>query len=264
MRLVALQAVILLLVGVGLGRRTSAKDALRQRLIQEAYSEHLARLKDVLPKYSGLPPLVDVSESKPDQGDVERAWEERFKGVMGFSTEIVDRGVESPTRATSISLATVEWGTHVYALPARSCGAVIIAEPVASEARVAQNRLFVYSRFSLHISQILKANRKMGIQRGQSIIATQFGGSVRFQSGHMETFLLAKEGFLERHNQYVLFIWKPAESKRAFMIAQPYLVDHGMVYPVSTIADASAYDGMPAESFEAKVRAAIAKNIDTD
>ena len=263
-RLTTLSAIGLLIVGISLSRQSSAKDTLRQRLVQDAYSEHLARVQDVLPKHSGLPPLLDVSKSNTAEGSGERAWEDRFKGVMGFGTEIADRGVESPSRATSISLATTEGGTRIYALPAQSCGAVVTAEPVASEARIAQNRLFVYSRFSLQVSRVLKANRKLGIRQGQRIVATQFGGSVRFPSGHMETFLLAKDGFLELRKQYLLFIWKPAESIQAFMIAQPYQIQGGLVFPVSTIADVSAYDRMPIKDFEAKVRTAIAKNVDSN
>jgi hypothetical protein len=49
------------------------------------------------------------------------------------------------------------------------------------------------------------------------------------------------------------------------MIAEPYLIQDGLVFPIKTEADVSAYEnGMPVQQFEAKVTSAIAKNIDID
>jgi hypothetical protein len=49
------------------------------------------------------------------------------------------------------------------------------------------------------------------------------------------------------------------------MIAELYLIQDGLVFPINTAADVSAYEkGMPVQQFEAKVKSAIAKNIDID
>jgi hypothetical protein len=75
---------------------------------------------------------------------------------------------------------------------------------------------------------------------------------------------LPARSFLDIGKQYFLFIWKPSRTK-TYMIAEPYLIQDGLVFPIKTEADVSAYDnGMPVQQFEAKVTSAIAKNIDID
>ena len=63
----------------------------------------------------------------------------------------------------------------------------------------------------------------------------------------------------------MIFAWKPFKSDKAFTYAEAYLIEQGNVFPVSTVADVSAYaNGMPLNNFKAKVKAAIAKNVDVN
>jgi hypothetical protein len=48
------------------------------------------------------------------------------------------------------------------------------------------------------------------------------------------------------------------------MASESYLIQHDLVFPMNTVADVSAYEGMPLKDFEVKVRTAITKNINTD
>jgi hypothetical protein len=49
------------------------------------------------------------------------------------------------------------------------------------------------------------------------------------------------------------------------MVAELYLIQDGLVFPINTEADVSAYaKGMPVQQFKAKVEAAIAQNVDID
>lgn len=178
--------------------------------------------------------------------------------------EIVDPGLPSPAYATSLSLTTTEYVGGIYALPARKCDAVIMAEPISSNVRVAHNHRFVYSSFSLKVLQVYKARKNGEVRDDEQIIAVQFGGTVRFRSGHEATFVLDREGFMEPRKHYVLFIWKPIRSDDAYVVAEAYLVENDSVFPIKTLADIRSYDGMPFKNFEVKVKAAIAKNIDTD
>jgi hypothetical protein len=116
----------------------------------------------------------------------------------------------------------------------------------------------------LEISKVFKGKQKNGIQEGQQVVAVALGGRVRFPSGHMTTFILANRGFLDIGKQYLLFIWKPARTK-TYMVAELYLIQDGLVFPINTEADVSAYaKGMPVQQFKAKVEAAIAQNVDID
>jgi hypothetical protein len=85
-----------------------------------------------------------------------------------------------------------------------------------------------------------------------------------FPSGHMATFILPGYGFLDIGKQYLLFIWTPPRTK-TYMVANPYPIQNGLVFPLNVVPDVSAYEkGLPVQQFEAKVKSAIAKNIDID
>ncbi|MGH9585200.1 MAG: hypothetical protein ACRD4O_19965 [Bryobacteraceae bacterium] len=60
-------------------------------------------------------------------------------------------------------------------------------------------------------------------------------------------------------------MWKPIPSDDTLVIAQAYLIQDGLVFPVSTNGDAqTAYTKMPFPGFETKVKAAVTQNVDAD
>jgi len=232
--------------------------------MDEAYAHYFSKIRQMLPPHSARPPLLDLTKSKIDDSGNDRAWEKEYT-LSVREGGIVDPGVHNPSDAMSIATTFLDTAGRPDALPARGCEGVIMGEPIASKVRISPDRNFVYSRFSVQISNVLKGNKNAGLQKGALVTAVQFGGSVRFPSGHLTTFILAQQGFIELNKQYVLFIWRPSESRKTYMIAQAYLIDNGIAFPVSTDADVSAYEkGMPLDKFEARVKSAIKKNIDTN
>lgn len=160
-RLATLSAGSVLIIGTGLSRQSSTRDTW-QRLLQDAYSAHLSRVQAMLSPHSGLPPLLDLSKSNPNVSGIDRSWENKWKG-LGFSKGITDPGVPGPSEATSIATTFLNTMDRPSALPAQSCPVIVISEAVAGESRIDCSRSFVYSRFSLKISKVLKGKRKGGI-----------------------------------------------------------------------------------------------------
>ncbi len=177
---------------------------------------------------------------------------------------IDDPGVPRLSEATSTGTTFFDHVGRPAALPAKSCEAVIIGEPIRAEARISSNRELVYSRFLVKVVNVWKCKKKSGIHNGADLIAVQLGGSVRFPSGHLTTFVVASSGFVGVGKQYILFLWRPPRSSQTYMVAEPYLVEGGLVFPVRTEADVSAYEGMPLDKFEARVKAAIAAEVDAN
>ena len=243
--------------------QTSPGGKISDREMQDAYSRHFAKIRQMPPPHSALPPLLDLTKSKIDDSGKDRAWEKPYD-LGARAGGIVDPGVPGPSGPTSTATTFIDTVGKPDALPARICEAVVIGEPIASEVRISPNRELVYSRFSVKLLSVLKSKKKSGIREGAVIVAVQFGGSIRFPSGHLTTFIVAGSGFMELAKQYVLFIWKPPKSSQTYMAAEPYLIENGLVFPIQTEADASAYEGMPVDKFEAKVKSAIAQNIDTN
>jgi len=217
----------------------------------------------MLPPHSGLPPLLDLMQEQDQvKSDKDRAWEDRFKG-LGMQ-DVSDLGVPGPSEATSIDTTFVDGVGRPSALPARGSEAIVIATVTAASARVAYTHTIVYSQYCLRISKVLKGKSKAGFREGRQVVAVQFGGRVLVPSGHMTSYIMPGHGFLDVGKQYVVFIWTPPHTK-TFTIANPYLIQDGLVFPLNTEPDVSAYkNGMSIRNFETRVKNAIAKNIDTD
>ena len=230
---------------------------------EDAGQIHINKVRQLLPPHSALPPLLDLSQPGANLDGASRKWENRFTGSMGVR-EHADPGILGPAGPSSISTTTTEYGTPLWALPARGCEGVFIATPVSGTAHMAYNRRFVYSLFSLEISRVLKASGKHHIRERERITAAQLGGTVRFPSCHVETFLLANEGFLELGKPYLLFLWKPIRSDDTYAVAEAYLIQESLVFPINLDAHEASYEGVAVEEFEARVNAAIAKNVDTN
>ncbi len=230
--------------------------------MQDAYAKHLENVRQELPPHSGLPPTLDLSKSVLADSSRDSAWY-IWKARLFSAGSLTDPGARAPSEATSIATTFLDGGL-VYDLPARSADAVIVAKPVGTEVRIDPSRSLVYSRFSLQISRVLKGKAKRDIREGATITGVEYGGSIRFPSGHVETFILANRGFLELDKHYLIFMWKTNRSVNTYFVGEAYLISDNLVFSINTVPDESAYNGMPLEKFETKVRAAIAKNIDSD
>jgi hypothetical protein len=242
---------------------SAASVALTQDNREDAYQKHLEKVRQLLPPHSALPPLLDLSEPNANGGGASRDWEDRFTGSMGVR-EHADPGMADPSGKGSISMTTTEYGGPTLAIPARNCDVVILARPITSNVHMAYNHRFVYSMFTVEISEVLKGQGKRGIRQGEQITLAQLGGAVRFPSGHLETFLLDKEGFMQLGQRYAVFAWKPLKFDSTYMADELYLVQNDVVFPVNLDAHESTYSGMPFTKFLAKVKAAIAENINTN
>jgi hypothetical protein len=242
---------------------SAASVALTQDNREDAYQKHLEKVRQLLPPHSALPPLLDLSEPNANGGGASRDWEDRFTGSMGVR-EHADPGTTDPSSKASISMTTTEFGGPMLAIPARDCDVVILAKPITSSVHMAYNHRFVYSTFTVKIFEVLKGQGKRGIRQGEQITIAQLGGTIRFPSGHLETFLLAKEGFMQLGQRYAVFAWKPLKSDNTYMAAELYLVQNDVVFPVNLDAHESSYGGMPFTKFLAKMKAAIAENINTN
>ena len=247
-----------LIVSLASGHQGYAND-IWQRMLQDAYSEHWKLVRQSIPKHSDLPPLLDLSKPAPTES--ERSWASEPKWEM-FGT-IKDPGVKGPSQATSIGTEWLDSVGEIYPIQARMSDTIVIATILSASAHISRNQSFVYSLYSLRVSKVLKADKKFRFREGSTITGMCYGGSVLFPSGHLATFLLAHSGFLSMGNQYVLFLFHRFPSSDIYIVAHPYLIQGDAVFPVYQPEIVSKpYQGMPFETFEAKVKAAVAKDVD--
>lgn len=269
-RLFALSVLGLLGADLAMNGQPDSQQQITKQAIQDAYAKHDIRVRNSLPAYSGPPLLLDLFHKSLEDGTCDPhqhiKWEANFNAIMA-SRKLVDRGISKPSEATATTVTFIDTFAPIYSLPAKRSLAVVIAKPVAGKICIPQSRQYVYTKLTL---DILKQFKPANADRPQSqasapIIAAEFGGSVRFPSGYLETLLLSREGFVEIGKKYVLFMWKPVPSDDLLVISQAYLVQDGFVFPVSTNGDAQTYyTKLPLSKFEAQVEASVAQNVDTN
>jgi hypothetical protein len=259
----------LVFAGVCVSQQPAGRD-LREQQLEDAYAKHDAKIRQLLPPYSGPPLLLDLSHGRDDgvcDPEQHAAWEKHFNGIMD-DTYVVDRGFSDPADATATTFTTTDTFGPIYSLPAKRSFAIVIAQPLAGRVCIPQSRNYVYTKFTLRVLKEFrkgKDNRREESQKTDQLTAVEFGGSVRFRSGFLETFLLNQEGFVQIGKQYVLFMWKAVPSDDMLVISQAYLIQDGLIFPVSSNGDAqTVYTKMPLPEFEAKVQAAVERNADLD
>jgi hypothetical protein len=263
---------LLLAASIALGQQLPPRQDVSKKQLEEAYAEHDIDMRHSLAPYSGPPLLLDLSHVPLENGMCDPAqhvaWENYFHGLMGDPV-IADKGVHGPYYITMTSFTTIDTFAPIYSLPAKGSNDIVIAKVIAGRVCIPQNHRYVYTKFTLDVVKDFRKrpNRgeRDGLETQRQITAAQFGGSLLFPSGFLETYLLNHRGFLEIGKEYVLFMWNPVRSDDMLVVAQAYLIQDGLVFPVSTDGDAqTVYTKMPFPEFEAKVKLAVARNIDAD
>jgi hypothetical protein len=149
-----------------------------------------------------------------------------------------------------------KWGTS---LPARSCSLILIGEVLSGKSHLAKNRHLVYSSYAIAVKQILKGKNEAPPEQLRQVEALQFGGAIRFPSGHVEFFIRKGGGFLGTRQKYLLFLWKSIRGMDDYDIGPAYLLgEDGIVYATD---EAATFREMPTAAFEAKVNSAIKANV---
>ena len=240
------------------------------RQVQEQYSKHDVKIRHTLPPYSGMPLVLDLFHKHLEDGmcDPEQhvAWETHYKGIMAEGP-VADLGLSKLAEAAALHFTIIDTFAPSYSLPAND-SLVVIAKPIAGRVCIPQNRHYVYTKFTLEVLKEFQKGKEAEQQEpvgGKQITAVEFGGTVRFPSGFLETFLLNERGFMEVDEQYVLFLWKQIPADNTYVVLQAYLIQDGLVFPVNANGDAqTVYTKMPLAEFEAKVKTAVERNVDAD
>ena len=136
---------------------------------------------------------------------------------------------------------------------------ILIGEPTESAALLSDSHTLVYSRFSIKILEILK--KKIDAHVGSQFNAVKLGGSIRFPSGHVATFLFPGYGFPGLGRRYFFFLIK-AHGTETFMVSSLFSIEGELVFPVNEVTKARYSRGLPLNEFNAHLRAAIRENVD--
>lgn len=115
------------------------------------------------------------------------------------------------------------------ALPIEQSNAIVLGKIANRRAVLLDDRLGIYSEFSIKISEIFKDDLG-GFFIDQVITASRPGGAVRFPSGKIQKYTFSLQGYPQQDQVYVLFLKRDEEGY--YSILTGYEVNGSVVQPL--------------------------------
>lgn len=175
--------------------------------------------------------------------------EERYSGYGGFSTH-------APPEP---------------AIPAAKSDVVITGEITKAEAFLSEDKVSIYSEFTVKVNSILKNSTSEEINIGDSIVISRGGGGVRFPSGKIIKKLFEGKPMPRIGSKYVLFLKYEAEGGD-YPLITTYELKNGTLQPLDgldrdgkviyELTSHQSYKGMPEIDFLNLVQLAISTSQD--
>ena len=157
---------------------------------QQANAQEITPDKDV--------PVLDLKQAEKNESD-------QLKGRKRGQSLRQDRQIaELPAGAEPLPFSWYIWG-RVPALPVEQSNAVVLGKVTDRRAVLTDDKLGIYSEFSIKISEIFKDDLK-GLFIDQVITASRLGGAVRFPSGKLQKYTVSRLGYPQQDKVYVLFL----------------------------------------------------------
>lgn len=156
-------------------------------------------------------------------------------------------------------LASVEfdinthWEIGLQPLPVVQSDTVVLGKIVEAKAYVSNDKMGVYSEFSVQIEKILKNS---GPPIKDSLIAEREGGVVRFASGRLLPFRINHQRLPRVHRNYILFL-KHNEQSGDYHIITGYELRHKRVSPLDEVEKFAVFEGLDEQEFLTTVQEAI-------
>jgi hypothetical protein len=146
------------------------------------------------------------------------------------------------------------------ALPTAQSDAIVVGNVLAGKAYLSNDRGAVYSEFPVRVEDVLKNSSPVPLYFGERINAERWGGAVRFPSGKVQHYRVAKRGVPQTNEKYVLFLKYNGED---FDILTGYAINDGRVSPLDGDGNLqfSKYEAAPFDVFLRELREAITTSL---
>jgi hypothetical protein len=117
----------------------------------------------------------------------------------------------------------------IPALPVEQSNVIILGNVTDRRAVLMEDKLGIYSEFSIKISEIFKDDLK-GFFIDQLITASRPGGAVRYPSGKLQQYTISLQGYPQQDKTYVLFLKR--DELGDYSILTGYEVNGNVVQPL--------------------------------
>ncbi|MGZ8843952.1 MAG: hypothetical protein ACXW18_09845 [Pyrinomonadaceae bacterium] len=112
-----------------------------------------------------------------------------------------------------------EWRSGYSDLPVDKSDVVVEAVVADSRAFLSEDKTGIYSEFTLIVSKILKVGSGLTINLGDRIVTERFGGKVRYPSGQVTRWRIARQGVPIIGKKYLFFLAKLDEDSYQLLTA---------------------------------------------
>jgi hypothetical protein len=151
------------------------------------------------------------------------------------------------------------WWVGLPALPVDQSEVVIRGYIGSREAHLSDDRTGIYSEFEVQVAEIFK-DTSSAIAAGTPLTVNRSGGSVRFASGKIQQYAIARQDMPRSGRQYLLFLKRNAAGD--LLILTGYELAYGKVQPLDggetddprSALPFAKYRGKDVESFLQEVR----------
>jgi hypothetical protein len=117
----------------------------------------------------------------------------------------------------------------VPALPIEESNAIVLGKVTDRRAVLMDDKLGIYSEFSIKISEIFRDDLK-GFFIDQVITTTRRGGAVRFPSGKIQKYTISSQGYPQQGKVYLFFLKR--DEVGDYSIFTGYEVNGSVVQPL--------------------------------
>lgn len=201
-------------------------------------------------------PVLDLKHAETTGSD-------QLKGRKRRNSLRQDRKIaELPANVEPLPLPSHGW-TRLPALPVEQSNVIILGKVTDRRAILTDDRLGVYSEFSINVSEIFKDDLNLFFI-GQVITASRPGGAIRFASGRIQQYTVSRQGYPQQDKVYVLFLKRDEEGD--YSIQTGYEVNGSVVQPLDGKRDLpknepdlqfGIYRGVALESFRKALQKAL-------
>ncbi|MCU1267622.1 MAG: hypothetical protein JWM21_3940 [Acidobacteria bacterium] len=192
-------------------------------------------------------PLVDHSSPEPSdaQARLNRSAKSKNHDKSDWRVDPTDPA-DTTTRVDGVDLTLPD-------MPLAQSKTVVIGDVLNAQAYLSNDKTGVYSEFTIKVDEIITNRDVLSISPGCVIEADRQGGRVRFASGRIHWYSIAKENMPGVGARYVFFLTRD-DALEDFHIVTAYELKAGKVYALDELSQFGKHDGEEEAAFLMRLR----------
>jgi hypothetical protein len=202
-------------------------------------------------------PIADYdAETLKEKSKARKEKDSHFKG---FGNPDPRKPIIELPEAVEPLPSNSHWWIGLSALPVEQSDLVVLGDIVDRQAHLTGDRSGIYSEFTVQIDRIFKD------PTGSLLVASLLqvnreGGTVRFASGKIQKYEIARQGMPGTGSRYVLFLRKTAEGD--LLILTGYELSIGKVTPLDGEDRSDPRSSLPFAKYRGAVQTSLLKDLD--